>query len=96
MRETDHVARHLMIQGLVQGVAFRASARMEAESVGLCGWVRNRSDGSVEAVVAGSAGAVEHFVRWAHHGPSHARVDRVTVNPAERPEQPGFLMLPTL
>lgn len=96
MRETDHVARHLMIQGLVQGVAFRASACAEAERLGLCGWVRNRSDGRVEAVVAGSAGAVEHFVRWAHRGPSHARVAGVAVSPAERPEQTGFLMLPTL
>ncbi|NMG31070.1 acylphosphatase [Aromatoleum evansii] len=96
MHESDHVARHLLIQGLVQGVAFRASARTEADRLGLCGWVRNRSDGCVEAVVAGSAGAVEHFVRWAHRGPSHARVDSVAVNPTERPEQTGFRMLPTL
>ena len=96
MRETDHVVRHLMIQGRVQGVAFRASARAEAERLGLCGWVRNRSDGRVEAVAAGTTGAVDHFVRWAHRGPSHARVDSVAVSPAERPEQTGFLLLPTL
>lgn len=96
MPETDHVVRHLMIQGRVQGVAFRANARVEAERLGLYGWVRNRTDGRVEAVVAGTTGAVEHFVRWAHRGPSLARVDSVSVGPAERPEQTGFLMLPTL
>lgn len=96
MHETDHVVRHLMIQGLVQGVAFRASARAEAERLGLCGWVRNRADGRVEAVVAGSAAAVEHFVRWAHRGPSQARVESIAVGPAERPEQTGFLLLPTV
>ena len=96
MHETDYVVRHLMIRGRVQGVAFRASALVEAERLGLHGWVRNRTDGRVEALVAGSPAAVDDFVRWAHQGPAHARVDGVEIGSGERPEQLRFLMLPTV
>lgn len=96
MPETDHVVRHLMIQGLVQGVAFRANARMEAERLGLRGWVRNRSNGCVEALVAGPGTAVESFVAWARRGPSLARVDHVEITPGAAPEHAEFMTLPTL
>lgn len=96
MHEPDYVVRHLMIRGRVQGVAFRASAQVEAERLGLHGWVRNRADGRVEALVAGSPTAVDGFLRWAHHGPTRARVDGVEIGTGERPEQLRFLMLPTV
>ncbi|MCP3103322.1 acylphosphatase [Myxococcus sp. K15C18031901] len=67
----------LRIQGKVQGVFFRESARVEASRLGLTGWVRNRPDGSVEAVVEGEAEKLEQFVGWCHRGPAQARVDGV-------------------
>lgn len=87
-------ARHLLIHGRVQGVAYRASAAAEARRLGLDGWVRNRADGSVEVVVAGPEAAVASFIQWAHDGPPHARVTRVEVAPAE-PPAPGFPILPS-
>lgn len=63
--------------GEVQGVSFRWYARREAHSLDLSGWVRNRPDGSVEAVAEGEDLAVESFIDWMHHGPSAAHVDRV-------------------
>ena len=71
---SERVGRRLVIRGRVQGVWFRESMRLEAEALGVAGWVRNRLDGSVEAHLEGSAEAVEKMVRWAHHGPEHARV----------------------
>ena len=71
----------LVIHGRVQGVFFRDSMRREAQMLGIAGWVRNRSDGTVEAAVQGEAAAVDAIVRWAHHGPQHARVERVDISP---------------
>jgi acylphosphatase len=80
---TDKVTRRLAITGVVQGVWYRESMRLEAERLGVTGWVRNRADGSVEAVVQGSAAAVEAMQRWACRGPEQARVERVEASPAE-------------
>jgi acylphosphatase len=71
---SERIARRLVIRGRVQGVWFRESMRLEAEALGLGGWVRNRLDGSVEAFVEGPTEAVEKLVRWAHRGPDHADV----------------------
>ncbi len=68
---------HLQILGRVQGVWFRESMRREAERLGVAGWVRNRPDGSVEAVAQGPAGAVDALVEWARVGPPQARVERI-------------------
>jgi acylphosphatase len=70
---------HLFVSGLVQGVYFRAYAREVARQHGLCGWVRNCSDGRVEAVVEGEEGAVRSFIAWCHQGPASARVTDVQV-----------------
>ena len=67
----------LRIQGKVQGVFFRESARTEAMRLGLTGWVRNRSDGAVEAVVEGAPAVLEEFIRWCHRGPTQAKVSSV-------------------
>lgn len=86
--------RRLTIHGLVQGVGFRASLAREARRRGLAGWVRNRLDGSVEAVVAGAPAAVDELTRWAARGPPAARVARVDVEPASG-EYTGFELRPT-
>lgn len=93
MPEAAPIARHLLIHGRVQGVAYRASAAAEARRLGLDGWVRNRADGSVEAVVAGPEAAVARFIQWAQDGPPNARVTRVEILPAQSPA-PGFPILP--
>jgi len=77
------MAKHLIIHGRVQGVGFRESMRWEAERLGVTGWVRNRRDGTVEAVVAGRVESVEAIVAWAHRGPSAATVTDVTVSVVE-------------
>jgi acylphosphatase len=67
----------------VQGVGFRYSLRREAERSGVCGWVRNRGDGSIEALLQGEAQAVARLVAWARRGPPAARVDELKETDAE-------------
>ncbi|MBI5891465.1 MAG: acylphosphatase [Nitrosomonadales bacterium] len=71
----------LVIHGRVQGVFFRNSMQGEAQYLSISGWVRNRSDGTVEAVVQGEADAVDAIVRWAQRGPQTASVERVDISP---------------
>ena len=73
------ITRHLRIHGTVQGVWFRESMRQEAEQLGVTGWVRNRFDGSVEAVVQGTPQAVETIIEWCKLGPKRAEVTRVEI-----------------
>ena len=73
------MAKHLIITGIVQGVGYRASFMQQARALQLSGWVRNRRDGSVEAMVAGDAQAVQAIIDWARRGPSSARVDDIAV-----------------
>jgi acylphosphatase len=84
----------LEIRGRVQGVGFRYSMHEEALRLGLSGWVRNRRDGSVEAVVQGPAAAVEAMRRWAAKGPPAAQVTAVVAAPAEGAFE-DFEMRPT-
>ncbi len=71
--------RHLIISGRVQGVAFRACMAREAQLLGVTGWVRNRADGSVEAMVAGTPEQVAAIMNWARRGPPAADVEHVAV-----------------
>ncbi|GAA0577632.1 acylphosphatase [Craurococcus roseus] len=89
-------ARHLRIEGRVHGVGYRDWLVQEASRLGLYGWVRNRRDGSVEAVVAGDAAAVQELLTLCRRGPASARVDRITESFAEAPAEPGFRRLPSL
>lgn len=73
------VRTQLKITGRVQGVGFRASTRRRARKLGLTGWVKNLSDGSVEAVVEGSEEDAKQLISWAKEGPRRARVDDVDV-----------------
>jgi acylphosphatase len=68
---------HLIIRGRVQGVWFRGTTCQEARRLGLGGWVRNRRDGSVEAVFEGPRSEVQKIVVWCHRGPRMAQVDSV-------------------
>lgn len=77
------VTKYLVIHGLVQGVFYRDSMRREAQRLAVAGWVRNRPDGAVEAVVQGTADAVDAIVRWAWHGPAQAAVERVEIESAD-------------
>ena len=77
------VAARVLIIGRVQGVGFRAWARREARRRVLRGWVRNRSDGGVEALVIGEPDAVDAIVEACRRGPALARVDEVTRMHAE-------------
>jgi len=90
------VARRLSIAGRVQGVGFREAMVDAARAAGVDGWVRNRRDGSVEALVQGPPLAVRQVVEWCRHGPRLARVTSVESMPAE-PDAAleGFDRLPT-
>lgn len=83
------------IHGRVQGVWFRAWTREEASSRGLRGWVRNRLDGTVEAVFAGPEDRVRDMIAACHQGPPAARVEAVEEYPAEEPGLAGFDTLQT-
>lgn len=73
------VRAHLVIAGIVQGVFFRASAAEAARKHGVCGWVKNTPDGTVEAIAEGEESAVNNFIGWCRIGPPRARVDSVDV-----------------
>ena len=79
------VRTRVEVEGRVQGVWFRQSTNQTAEELGVSGWVRNRSDGSVEAVFEGDEEAVANAVAWAHSGPANALVTEVREF-AESPE----------
>ena len=93
-----NITRHLRISGRVQGVGFRAALHAEAQSNGVAGWVRNRMDGTVEAVLQGSPAAVNAVLAWAQRGPAGARVTSVDAPPAQGEfdrSYSGFEFLPT-
>lgn len=88
-------AVHVSITGLVQGVGFRAWVEREAMARGLSGWVRNRQDGSVEAVFAGESGIVEQMLSACRNGPRMAEVHNVVASASDVPDSHGFQVLPT-
>ena len=84
------IAARLSITGRVQGVGYRVWAEREARRRALRGWVRNRSDGSVEALAIGAAAEIDAFVQACHSGPAMARVTGVQREPAVDDGTPGF------
>ena len=82
----------VVVSGRVQGVAFRAHTREEAQRLGVTGWVRNRPDGTVEAHGEGAPDAVAAWVAWCHAGPSWARVDAVDHARTEPTGAEGFVI----
>ena len=83
MSEAPRIARRVTISGRVQGVGFRYALAYEARAHRLGGWVCNRRDGTVEALLAGPEAEVEAVIDWARHGPPAARVTSVAIEPAE-------------
>jgi acylphosphatase len=79
-RDGEQIATlHLNITGRVQGVGYRDSMRLIAQALNVTGWVRNRTDGSVEALVQGAEQDVERVIAWCHNGPPGANVKYVNV-----------------
>lgn len=87
-------AARVVLHGKVQAVWYRAWAVEQATRRGLAGWVRNRGDGTVEALFAGDPAAVEAMIEACRTGPKHARVTRVERFPADPPNESGFRQLP--
>jgi acylphosphatase len=77
------IARRVVVGGEVQGVFFRDTCARAARGHGVAGWIRNRSDGRVEAWFEGERPAVENLVRWCREGPPRARVDSIEVTSEE-------------
>jgi acylphosphatase len=92
---TERSVVRVRIEGKVQGVWYRGWTVDEAKKRGLDGWVRNRSDGSVEAVFAGPADEITTMLIACHVGPLGADVERVFSEPANEEPPPGFVQLPT-
>jgi len=91
----EQVAIRARIEGRVQGVWYRGWAVDQASARGLAGWVRNRRDGSVEALFAGPEPAVRDMLAACRKGPPAARVINVRESRVAMPETPGFVQLPT-
>ena len=86
------IRRKVVVQGHVQGVFFRESARRRALAAGVAGWARNLPDGTVEAVFEGEVGAVERLIEFCREGPRGARVDWVDVASEEPEGRTGFVV----
>ncbi|MDQ2910564.1 MAG: acylphosphatase [Actinomycetota bacterium] len=80
----------MRVRGRVQGVFFRAETRARAASLGVSGWIRNASDGSVEAVFEGADEQVESLLEWCRRGPVGARVEEVEAVREEPAGEAGF------
>jgi acylphosphatase len=85
-------AKRLLIAGRVQGVGYRAWMAHKAAELGISGWVANRPDGSVEALIAGEVASVEELSRLCRRGPRMAEVSSIAEDLAEPPEEPGFYL----
>jgi acylphosphatase len=91
MPNDEHpIRRRAIVHGNVQGVFFRDSTRQRAEAHGVAGWVSNRSDGAVEAVLEGPSEAVDRVLRFLETGPPQASVDHVDVSEEEPEGLTGF------
>ena len=84
---------HAIISGRVQGVWYRAWTQKTAAGLGLSGWVRNCSDGTVEALFSGPDDKIAEMLRLCRKGPMLARVDDIRQSPGKAPDQPGFHFL---
>ena len=94
--ETEITTLRLRIEGFVQAVGYRNFAIEEARRLCLDGWIRNRSDGSVEALASGNTKTVEAFVTVCMQGPPGARIKNVDLHKAEPPTERGFHRRPSV
>lgn len=86
-------AKHLLIKGKVQGVFYRASAKNEAEKIGIKGWIKNTAGGDVEAYACGTEDQLNKFIAWCRQGPSNAVVTTVSVTNVEEQKVENFRIL---
>lgn len=94
----DLECRIARAHGIVQGVGFRESCVLHARVVGVAGWVRNRSDGTVEAMLQGTPEQLDRMCHWLHHEVPGARVTVLEVQPVTQTWErlPGFERLPSV
>jgi acylphosphatase len=86
---TEEKRVRVIVHGYVQGVGFRAACQAEASASGVRGWVKNKWDGSVEALFEGPEEAVDHMIRWCERGPRAADVERIEQREAPEPAPAG-------
>ena len=98
MKQTpsDKIAVRVRIHGLVQGVFYRGWTEREATRLGLHGWVRNRTDGSVEALFSGARKDVDYMLDLCRSGPRTAKVEKIDVEDAQGITATRFEMKPTV
>ena len=80
------------VEGIVQGVYFRASTKIEAENRNICGYAKNLLDGRVEVLACGQKESVDELLAWLHHGPKHAEVTRADIEEVDLVEPEGFVV----
>jgi len=90
MSDSDRFRAHVFVSGRVQGVFYRASTRDTAREEGVDGWVRNRSDGRVEAVFEGPKQAVDNMLEWCETGSRAADVENIEVTTEQPQGEDGF------
>ena len=81
---------HIIVEGKVQGVFYRATAKEMADEIGVKGWVKNKEDGNVEIVASGSEQEVEDFINWCRKGPKRAVVTNLIITPLQNQEFEKF------
>jgi len=94
--ESELTSLRLRVEGFVQAVGYRNFAIIEARRLNLDGWVRNRSDGTVEILISGPTKAVEEFVGASMRGPAGSTVKNVELHKAEPPAEKGFHRRPSV
>ncbi len=85
MTTSETIQKHVIVTGKVQGVFFRAYTKDIAEKYMITGWVKNKKDGTVEAVIKGDAKNIEQMIQWFHTGSPASSVDRVIVEDQRNP-----------
>lgn len=96
MNDTEITSLRLRIEGSVQAVGYRNFMIEEARKLGVDGWVRNRSDGSVEALVSGGTKAVEALVAACAQGPEGSRIKHIDMQSVAAPSEKGFARRPSV
>lgn len=96
MSETEFTSLRLRIEGHVQAVGYRNFMIEEARKLGVDGWVRNRSDGSVEALVSGETKIVEALIATCAKGPEGSRIKHIDMETVEAPAEKGFNRRPSV
>lgn len=96
MSETEITSMRLRIEGSVQAVGYRNFMIEEARKLGVDGWVRNRSDGSVEALVSGETKAVESLIAACARGPEGSRIKHIDLEKVDPPAEKGFSRRPSV